>query len=84
VVVSKEGERARRNSNLLSKSDFDYFRQVDMVKHKRRIQKQWNVISWLEFGLDLFPFEEHLSKIRKWKIRLRKLKDKDSPQIIKK
>ena len=75
-VKSRDGEKATRISNLLSKSDFDYFYEVDMVKHKKRIRKQRNLSKWLEFDLDLFPFEKHLSDIRKMKIRLRKLKEK--------
>ena len=80
TVISKEGERARRNANLSSKSDFDYFHQVDLSKHKKRIRKERNIRKWLEFGLDLYPFEKHLSDVRKWKIRQRKIKEKDKPQ----
>ena len=79
-VISKEGERAERNYKLSSMSDFDYFHQVDLKKHKRRIRKQRNIHKWLEFGLDLYPYEKHLSDYRKWKIRLRKLKEEDKPQ----
>ena len=67
------------NANLSSKSDFDYFHQVDLSKHKR-IRKERNILKWLEFGLDLYPFEKHLSDVRKWKIRQRKIKEKDKPQ----
>ena len=79
-VKSRDGEKATRISNLLSKSDFDYFYEVDMVKYKKRIRKQRNLSKWLEFDLDLFPFEKHLSDIRKMKIRLRKLKEEDRPR----
>jgi len=78
-VKSRDGEKAERISNILSKSDFDYFHEVDMLKHKRRIRKQRNHSKWLEFDFDLFPFEKHLSEIRKMKIRLRKHLEEDNP-----
>ena len=77
--VSKESKSAGKRSMVSQMSDFDYFNSVDKVDHKRRITKQQNISKWLEFGLNLYPYEKHLSEVRKERIRKQKLMKQDIP-----
>ena len=77
--ISKESKSSGKRSMVSQMSDFDYFNSVDKVDHKRRITKQQNISKWLEFGLNLYPYEKHLSEVRKERIRKRKLMKQDIP-----